>query len=269
MLVRHGIAGLVYDKRGSGHSGGDVETATYEDLAVDALAAVRYLEGRPEIDRDLIGLKGGSEGGWVVPIVAAAREKTAFIVLVSATAETPAEQVRHEVGELVGRAGYPVEVASRAANLYGRLSQFERTGEGHEDLDSALRLASRESWFEAARYLPGILPAYEDVKKLSWFPAWRQKMDFPARDYLQRVKCPVLLLLGGRDPKIDSTRATKSIREALLAGGNVDFTVRVFPDAGHGLVEWFLPGHLPPPRFPDGYPEVMPQWILAAIVDDY
>lgn len=52
------------------------------------------------------------------------------------------------------------------------------------------------------------------------------------------------------------------IRGALVAGGNADVTVQVFPRAEHGLVEWWLPGRIPPPRFPDGYPSMMVDWVL-------
>ncbi len=265
MFARHGIAALAYDKRGSGESGGDLETATYEELAADALAAARYLEARVEIAPDLIGFKGTSEGGWVVPIAAAARERTAFAILVSTTAESPAEQVRYEVGEKVRRAGFDAATATRASELYGRLSRFERTGEGREELDRELQRAAAEAWFTAAGYLPAKLPTYEEVQRLSWFPAWRARMDFDAASYLGRVRCPVLLLLGGRDPKMSSDRAAATVRRALAAGGEAELTVRVYPQGEHGLVVWYLPARLPPPRFPAGFPQMMADWVLDAV----
>ncbi len=265
MFARNGIAALAYDKRGSGESSGDVTSATYQDFAEDALAAARFLARRPEIDSQLIGFKGTSEGGWVVPIAAAAREDTAFVILISATAQTPAEQVRYEVGQRVLRAGFDEQLAAKASELYGRLSQFERTGEGREELDATLRQFAAEPWFAATEILPERLPPYEEVQQLDWFPAWRSRMDFDAGPYLQRVDCPVLLLLGGKDPKMSSEEAAASIREALASGGNSDLTVRVFPRGEHGLVEWYLPGRLPPPRFPDSYPDMMARWVLDSL----
>lgn len=264
-FARNGIAALAYDKRGSGESSGDVTSATYQDFAEDALAAARFLASRPEIDSELIGFKGTSEGSWVVPIAAAAREDTAFVILISATAQTPAEQVRYEVGQRVLRAGFDERSAAKASELYGRLSQFERTGEGREELDAALRRFATEPWFAATEILPARLPPYEEVQRLDWFPAWRSRMDFDAEPYWQSVNCPVLLLLGGKDPKMSSEAAAASIREALVSGGNSDLTVRVFPKGEHGLVEWYLPGRLPPPRFPKGYPDMMARWVLDSL----
>ena len=45
-LVRHGIAILGYDKRGVGKSTGDWNTASFDDLAGDVVAAVNYLKTR-------------------------------------------------------------------------------------------------------------------------------------------------------------------------------------------------------------------------------
>ena len=56
LLVRHGVAVLVYDKRGIGQSGGaypgESPTAgAIDTLARDAQAAARFLAAQPEIDR--------------------------------------------------------------------------------------------------------------------------------------------------------------------------------------------------------------------------
>ncbi len=69
-LIRHGIAVLGYDKRGVGESTGDWNTATFEDLASDAVAAVGYLKTRRDIDASEIGLLGWSQAGWIMPLAA-------------------------------------------------------------------------------------------------------------------------------------------------------------------------------------------------------
>lgn len=266
LFAKHGIAGLAFDKRGSGASGGDLASATYQDLAGDALAALRFLAGRADINGRQIGFWGVSEAGWVIPIAAAeAPDEVAFAIVVSTTADSPAKQVLYEVGQLVERAGHGSEAARRARELYARTSAFERTGEGREALDGDLRRASVEPWFEAARYLSARLPPFEDLPQLSWYPAWRKKMDFDAHSYWRRMRCPMLLLLGGRDPKIDAQNAARDIPALLLSGGNGAATVRVYPEGEHGLVEWWLPGRVPPPSFPRGYPAEMIDWLRSVV----
>jgi dienelactone hydrolase len=109
------------------------------------------------------------------------------------------------------------------------------------------------------------LLSFDELTKRRWYPAWRTNMDFDATFFWQRVRCPVLLLLGGSDPKIDAAKAATQIPEALRKGGNVEIMVRVFPRAEHGLAVWWLPGRMPPPRFPDGYPSLMVDWGLNVL----
>ncbi len=74
-LVRRGIAVLGYDKRGVGGSTGDWNTASFDDLAGDVVAAFEYLKSRSDIDRAQIGLLGVSQAGWIMPLAAAPRER--------------------------------------------------------------------------------------------------------------------------------------------------------------------------------------------------
>jgi uncharacterized protein len=82
-LTRHGFAVLRFDDRGIGKSGGTFLQATSLDFASDVSAAVRYLQHRPEINSDKIGLIGHSEGGLIAPIVAQQQQGVSFIVLLA------------------------------------------------------------------------------------------------------------------------------------------------------------------------------------------
>ncbi|MEM8547305.1 MAG: alpha/beta hydrolase [Pseudomonadota bacterium] len=74
-FARHGIAALVYDKRGVGESGGEFEGnqsasgTNLELLAADAAAALRALRGAlaPDIP---VGYAGISQAGWIAPMAA-------------------------------------------------------------------------------------------------------------------------------------------------------------------------------------------------------
>ena len=83
-LTRRGLAVLRVDERGVGRSTGDRRTATTEDFVTDALAGVRYLRSRVEIDPDRVGIVGHSEGGFIAPLTAVADPAIAAIVLMAA-----------------------------------------------------------------------------------------------------------------------------------------------------------------------------------------
>jgi uncharacterized protein len=77
-LAAHGVASLVYDKRGVGESGGTypgdrASDSTIDILATDAAAAARFLASQREVDATRVGLMGDSQGGWVIAL-AASRE---------------------------------------------------------------------------------------------------------------------------------------------------------------------------------------------------
>ena len=101
-LVPHGMAVLMYDKRGVGGSGGDYSVIGVDDselllgrLAGDAAAAVRHLSARADIDADRIGLVGGSQAGWIMPLAAVRSDDVAFIVAISGPAVTYGQEIHY------------------------------------------------------------------------------------------------------------------------------------------------------------------------------
>lgn len=118
-FARSGVEALIYDKRSVVYS-----TATNRDfglLADDALAAVRLLRQRDEVDPERVGLWGISEGGgWVVPIAASrAPDEVAFAVLVSAPTVSPMRQLMWQADGGLARLGAP---AGLRAATHGALS---------------------------------------------------------------------------------------------------------------------------------------------------
>ena len=97
-FAAHGIASLIYDRRGLGESSGDEQSAGLHDLADDAIAGVHRLQEQPEIDPRRIGAWGHSQGGWVAPIAAARSSDVSFVIAQSAPAITPAAQEVFRVG---------------------------------------------------------------------------------------------------------------------------------------------------------------------------
>lgn len=95
-LQDHGIAVLLPDKRGSEQSGGDWRTASFEDLANDTLAAVRFLSGQRRMPVARIGLIGMSQGGWIAPIAAGRSPRVSFLVSVVGSTVTTHQQLIYE-----------------------------------------------------------------------------------------------------------------------------------------------------------------------------
>ena len=118
-FAREGVVALAYDKRTVGYSA--VTNRDFGLLADDALAAVRPLRQRDDVDPERVGLWGISEGaGWVAPLAASrAPDEVAFAVLVSAPMVTPKQQLVWGVETGLDRFRAPKGLRSAAAKALG------------------------------------------------------------------------------------------------------------------------------------------------------
>lgn len=66
-FARADIVALIYDKR-TAAEGYSLFEGSFDDLAGDAIAGVRLLRDRPDVDPDVVGVHGHSEGGWTAVV---------------------------------------------------------------------------------------------------------------------------------------------------------------------------------------------------------
>ncbi|SDK34567.1 alpha/beta hydrolase family protein [Nonomuraea jiangxiensis] len=81
-FARSGVVVLIYDKR----SGYSRATSSFADLADDAIAGVRLLRARADVQPSRVGVWGHSEGGWVAPLAAVRSPDVAFVITAGAGA---------------------------------------------------------------------------------------------------------------------------------------------------------------------------------------
>jgi pimeloyl-ACP methyl ester carboxylesterase len=83
-FAQHGVAVLHYDSPGTGKSTGNTMLQSRDDRAAEAISAIRYLRTQQGIDRDHVGLFGGSEGASIVLLAAALHPlEVSFVIPVS------------------------------------------------------------------------------------------------------------------------------------------------------------------------------------------
>ena len=193
-LPAHGIAVLVFDRRGSGASAGDFKTADFEDLAGDVIAAVNYLQSRTEIDPAKIGLHGTSQGGWIAPIAAARKNDIAFLVAVSASGVSPAEQMDYGVEFHLRQAGFDEVTAKKALELRGLVNEYFRGHVSREKVAQALSLYEQEPWYKQVYLSPSKELSF-DVTQSKWY----LEMDYEPLSVWQEVRQPTLFLFAEVD----------------------------------------------------------------------
>lgn len=205
-----GIATLVFDKRGSGKSGGDWQKRTFENMANDALAAVKYLQSRSEIDSQKVGVWGISQGGWTVAYAAARSKDIAFVVSIAGNSLTPTQQEMYHKDEIFKALGYS-EKAQDTALKFWKLA-FDWLVLVDEDkfpLPNGVMNSERSAASIGLKYDP--------------LPDW------------EKIKQPVLLIHGDKDKLSPHQEAIVRISESLKKGGNENVTIRVFQNASHTI----------------------------------
>ncbi|MFL5556390.1 MAG: alpha/beta hydrolase family protein [Gemmatimonadaceae bacterium] len=232
-LARSGIASLLYDKRGVGESAGaNHDLASWDDLAGDVEGAVAYLRSRRDvIDPKRIGLIGQSQGTWIIAKVAAADPQIAFLVSISGSGISAADQETYRTGALMKADGFSDADIARARAFQRQKFQVAKTGLGWDALDSAMKQLRADS----TRWFPGYGTgaATRSLASIRMYGVLQFNYD-PTRD-LRMIKAPVLVIMGERDRVFPPQLVIDRMRNALRVGGNNHYSARIIQNAGHGL----------------------------------
>lgn len=228
LLARHGLACLLYDKRGVGASTGSFRGASLDDLAGDALAGVRAISSLPGIDASRVGIGGFSQGGLIAPLVLSRAQDLAFVIVVSASGVSPSEQSTFAMATRLRKRGFDLDAVEAATSLRHRLDAFTRTGAGGPALAVDLQRVVHAPWFETSRLPASSLDAYRagtpDWAFLDPVPLWR------------RVSVPAFAVWGAEDQLVPAVSSRDLVEGALKTAGNSDATLRVFVGADHDLM---------------------------------
>lgn len=225
-LTRKGFVVLRADKRGCGKSTGSYATATTADFATDADAGVAYLQSRPEVNREKIGLIGHSEGGAVAPVVAARNSKVAFIVLMAGPGLRGDEILLAQRSLIAEALGTSREDVEKDAAIHRSIYSFI---EQQKDKDAAT--IEKETREKFTGQLPDEqLAAEAKVLSTPWF---RYFLAYDPAPTLQQVKCAVLAIGGSKDLQVPADEDLAAIRKALEAAGNKRFEVEKLDGLNH------------------------------------
>lgn len=263
-LARRGVGVFVYDKRGTGGSGGAF-TADFHLRAADTVAAVREVRRlAPGVGK--IGVIGGSQGGWVAPLTATLTPLD-FVIPAFAMAEGPPAQDRAVVEGQLRQAGFDDAVLAKADMLTAATERVVRSNftDGFEALEALKQKYAGEPWLAAIqpRSYTGVLLRATSAEARANGPALSQGLtfDYEPRPVIETIKPRQLWLLGGRDRQAPSAGTVKVLAEIQKVRPDVD--VIVFPDADHGLLQKSKGPEGDVTAYPPGLFDQMASWILT------
>ena len=231
VLVNKGTAVLLTDKRGSGKSEGNWQTADFNDLAADAIAGVQYLRARNEIDSEKVGLVGLSQGGWIAPLAAARSKQVAFVIAISGASVSFAEQSFTEMANTARQAGLNEKQVREVLELNRAVAEYLTTGDW-QTYSEHRETALKSEWGRIAAGFPGTpdLPIWTFLRGVAAYD--------PLPYWLQLTK-PVLIIYGEKDEQ-DNVPVAESVRRlqhtfAIVRKEN--YRIVVIPNAGHALID--------------------------------
>lgn len=279
-LAACGVAALVYDSPGTGASTGNALLQSRQDRVGETLAAVDYLQERPDIPAASVGIFGGSEGADIALMAAAQEPDVAFVIAVSGSMGGSVLDILRYSAEKRGHAqGLSLEEITKAVtfkeiafaffagvdmlewklieartspwqnphweeliHIARQRQQTQSASQKRETLSTLRRIVNdfkHEPWFAVAdtgRTLERLISMDADrlfllLERGNWGQDWDRRL----APEIKNIKCPVLGIWGEEDSFLPPRQSAARLEKYLSDAGHQAYTIRIFPDADHGL----------------------------------
>ena len=224
-----GFAVLIYDRRGSGRSSGDLHNSDYETLAADAVAGQQALARFPRIDPNKIGFWGLSQGGWLAVLAAGRSQDAAFAVSVSAPLVNAEKQMEFATSNLLAVRGYSQSDVEQMLAARMAWMGYLHNKNSRDAAIEALRKAEANPWFNLV-YLPRAADLTADPEH----DAVRKKLDDDPVAAVRKAKVPLLFLYGDSDPWVPVARSIERLQSLTSELHNIEYAV--VPGANHEMM---------------------------------
>jgi pimeloyl-ACP methyl ester carboxylesterase len=233
------VGAFVYDKRGTGHSGGKY-TQDFSLLANDAVAATREARRLAGARAGRVGYMGGSAGGWVAPL-AATRTTVDFVIVGFGLAVSVIDEDQQEVALEMRLKGHSPEEIAKAQEVAAAAEAVFESGftSGFNHFDEVRAKYRDQPWYKDVHgdftYL--ILPYSEaELREKGKAFVWGTPFRYDPMPTLRAVSAPQLWILGEDDLETPSAETSRLVRGLGTQGKPV--TVAMFPHAEHGIYEF-------------------------------
>lgn len=247
-LTRNGVATLRYDDRGVGESSGSLSKMTTYTQADDAEWLFKWLKKHPKIDRKRIGIIGHSEGGMIGPMIAARNKDVAFVVMLAGPGCSGAEILRQQIVAMLRASGVEDEKLIDARDKWQKIcleSTFTHSPEQYDSIFKAAAKLLTKDMTNAERRAIG-MTQYDAIvmaqqMQSEWF---RTFVKIDPKDYLTKLRCPVLAINGEKDLQVLADENLEAIaqyvRPSLLTERKFENLNHLFQHCKKGLPSEYM-----------------------------
>jgi uncharacterized protein len=179
-LAESGHVVLRYDRRGSGQSGGRIDSVTLADYADDAIAAMKWLSKQDGVDSRHVVLAGYGDGGAVSLVAASHEKRIAGVITLNSPGSLGADLVLAQQRRLLEQLNLSPADREARIELQKRIQAAVISGKGWEGIPDPLRRQSDTPWFKSV---------------LTYNPAL----------VLPQVRQPILIVQADQDPDVPAS----------------------------------------------------------------
>jgi len=219
-FANKGFTTFHYDKRGTGISDGDWQSANIEELCSDDITAINFFSKQIGIPLSKTGIKGSSQGGTKIPYILSELKDLSLGIAVSCPGSTLLEsdlnywknRNREGLGNNLENAAQLQQKVFE--HIAGKLSRTE--------LEKAVEAEKSKPWFSSI-WVPNLDEVQIDEKLL-----------YNPIPYFERANQSILIIQGTKDEIIPVDSHT-NISKALEKAGNQNHKVILLEGANHSM----------------------------------
>jgi hypothetical protein len=235
-FAKKGIAALIFDKRGTGDSGGEFSKSTFDDYINDALNAIKFLKTHDKVNPQQIGIFGPSQGGRIAALAAARSSDVAFIATIATPLVSVADLCYFSSMDFLKRMGITDSVKTIVDPLWKK--HYSNVEKG--DFQGLVKLDIEiEKFYENVDTL--FLPLKSNKLnhlndfRLGDFQPMYNSMEKDYITELSKVNVPWISIYAEFDEAVPVESSIKIMRVQMAKGGNIDYEIQIIPNVGHGF----------------------------------
>ncbi|MCJ7466476.1 MAG: hypothetical protein MUO53_07265 [Maribacter sp.] len=241
-FANKGYVTFHYDKRGTGASEGNWQTATMEELLSDDINIITHFSEQTGIPLSKIGIKGSSQGATKVPYILNELEELKYGIAVSCPGSTLLES------DLNAWKNNNSDIPEEGVELQRKVFRDIAGDLNRIELEKSIALEKSKPWFQNI-WIPNLDEVQVDPKLL-----------YSPIPYFKETKQPILVIQGTLD-EIIPEKSHELISNALEEAGNENYEIVELKDANHSM---YLVGQADFPywaKLHDDYLRTIEDWI--------